>query len=102
MDNASAQIEQLRQEVALLRGQLVHAESKILKCQADVASLEDVSKSEIVKMWKRVRHMDSVVVEIQQFIWPVVEKVFPNLLKSYVDVGERFKAPGSDPDIKRD
>jgi predicted nucleic acid-binding Zn-ribbon protein len=102
MDNANAQIEQLRQEVALLRDRLACAEAKILKCQAEVASLEDVSKSEIVKMWKRVLHMDKVVVEIQQFIWPVVDKIFPKLLKDYVDVGERFRAPGTDPEIKRD
>jgi hypothetical protein len=102
MDNASAQIEELRQEVALLRDQLACAEAKVVQCQTDVASLEDVSKSEIVKMWKRVRHMDNVVVEIQQFIWPVVDKVFPNLLKNYADVGERFRAPGTDPEVKRD
>jgi predicted nucleic acid-binding Zn-ribbon protein len=102
MDNASAQIEQLRQEVASLRDQLAHADAKILKCETEIAALEEISKSEIVKMWKRVLHMDKVVVEIQQFIWPVVDKVFPNLLKNYVDVGERFRAPGTDPEIKRD
>jgi predicted nucleic acid-binding Zn-ribbon protein len=102
MDNASAQIEKLSQEVALLRDQLACAEAKILKCQADVAALEVVSKDEIVTMWKRVRLLDSAVAEIQEFIGPVVEKIFPNLLKNYVAVSEKFKAAGTYSEVKRD
>jgi hypothetical protein len=131
MDNASAQIEELRQEVALLRDQmaradarlltcLVRSEAKILacqtdlamlkdftkretaKCQTDVAALEVVAKDEIVTMWKRVRALDCAVAEIQEFIGPVVEKIFPKLLKSYVAVGEKFKASGTYSEVKRD
>lgn len=96
MDNAQAQIEELKQTVALLRDRLACAEAKITDCQTSVAELEEVAKSEILKMLERVRHVDNGLSEVQQFIWPVVEKVFPKMLKSYVDVGDQFRAPKTD------
>ena len=47
---------------------------------AGVTSAETTARDEIVRMYKRVRHLDLVVAEIQEFIWPIVDKVFPNLL----------------------
>ena len=106
MDKASAQIEQLRQEVALLRDRLACAEAKILKCHTDVALLEDISKNEIVKMWKRfqdladAQHNDRTQAadhigyiykrlrEIDGCLWPVVHKVFPK----YSDDLKRIEA----------
>src|ERR1700730_1875322 len=102
MDNGNAQIEKLSQEVAMLRDQLACAEAKISKCQTDVATLEEISKDEIVTMWKRVRNLDSAVAEMQLFIGPVVEKIFPNLLKNFVAVSERYKAAGTYSEVKRD
>lgn len=131
MDNAEAQIKELKREVALLRKQLaqsdarmltclVRAEAKILECQTDLAvlkdstrretakcrtdlaALEDVAKREVMTMAERVRYLERGLAEIQLFIGPVVDRLFPNLLKAYVAVGERFKAAGTYSEARRD
>lgn len=123
MDNAQAQIEELKQEVALLRKQLaqsdtrmltclVRAEAKILTCQtelamfkdavmketaktiADRAALDAVVKEEFNAVWKNSRLIEHKIVEIQQFLWPVVENIFPNLLAKCTALSKRFKEPG--------
>jgi len=95
MDTTNPQIEKLLQEIASLRNRLELAESKIQKNDAAIISLEDIAKDEIMEMYKRIKHMDIVMAEIQEFIWPVVDKVFPNLLKNYARVSEQF-SPGPD------
>jgi hypothetical protein len=67
----------------------------IAQVKEGVTLLETTARNEIVKMYKRARHLDLAIAEIQEFIWPVVDKVFPNLLKDYLLVGERFRAAGS-------
>jgi hypothetical protein len=46
-------------------------------------------------LWKNNQALDSVIGEIQQFLWPVVENIFPGLLSKYAAVGKRFKATGA-------
>jgi hypothetical protein len=116
MDNADAQIEELKQEVALLREQLARAEVKISKCQTDVAALEEVSKSEIVKMWQRFQDLADAQLndythaannidyiykrlrEIDGCIWPVVHKIFPkysdDMKRIEALIGEPVPPPG--------
>jgi len=123
MENAQAQIEELRQEVALLREQqrrmltcLVQSEAKILACQTELAMFKKAStktdaeraaldatvKEEFNAVWKNSRLIEKSVGEMQSFMGPVVDKLFPNLLKHYVAIGERFKSPGTYSEAKRD
>jgi hypothetical protein len=131
MDNAQAQIEELKREVALLRRQLaqsdarlltclVHAEAKILAGQTELAMFRDEVKKEIAKsgadrrkrhdivveemnkLWENSRALDGIIGEAQQFLWPVVEKLFPGLLAKHAAIGKRFKASGAFSEAKRD
>ena len=107
MENAAEQIEELKLEVALLRKEraqsdagmltcLVQAETKILACQtelamfkdairndmaktdADRAALDAIVKEEFNALWKNSRLIEHAIVDIRLFLWPVVEKIFPN------------------------
>lgn len=131
MDNAQAQIEELKQEVALLRKQraqsearllacLVQANTEILACQTELAMFRDEVKKENAKssadrrkrhdivveemnaLWNNSHALDSMITEIQQFLWPVVENLFPGLLTKYAAIGKRFKATGAYSEAKRD
>jgi hypothetical protein len=124
MENAQAQIEELRQEVALLRKRLaqsearllaclVQANTEILACQTEFAMFKDEVRKEMAKsaadrkkrhdivvegmndLWNNSHALDSMITEIQQFLWPVVENLFPGLLTKYAAIGKRFKATGA-------
>jgi hypothetical protein len=115
MDNAQAQIEELKQEIASLRDQLACAEFRILNFQTDLASLEKISKSEIIKMWKRFEqltedqqnywntttgNMDYIykrLREIDTCIWPVVYKVFPKYSADLKRIEDLIGQPASPP-----
>ena len=123
MDNAQAQIEKLKQEVALLRKQLaqsdarmltclVQAEAKTLACQTEFAMFKDAIKKDTAKtnadraaldatvkeefnaVWKNSRLIEHAIVDIRLFLWPIVEKIFPNLLTKCNALSKRFKEPG--------
>jgi hypothetical protein len=124
MDNASAQIEELKQEVALLRKHLaqsdarmltclVRSNAEILACQIELAMFRDaiakdtahaaadrrkrhdIVVEEMNALWKNNQAINDLIIEIHLFLWPVVEKVFPSLLTKYAAVGQRFKATGT-------
>lgn len=116
MENASANIEKLNQEIASLREQLACAEFRILKFQTDLAALEKISKSEIVKMWERFQSLADAQLndytyaannidyiykrlrEIDGCLWPVVHKIFPkysdDLKRIEALIGEPAPPPG--------
>jgi hypothetical protein len=124
MDNAQAQIDELKQEVALLRKQLAQSDARMLTClvhanaqnlasqtefamfrdknakdlasaAADRKKRHDIVVEEMNALWKNSQILDNNILEIQQFLWPIVERIFPSLLTKYAAVGKRFKASGS-------
>jgi hypothetical protein len=131
MENEGAQIEELKQEVALLRKQLaqsdarmltclVKANAEILACQTELAMFKgatakelacaaadrrkrhDIVVEEMNALWNNSHSLDSMITEIQQFLWPVVEKLFPGLLTKYAAIGKRFKASSTYSEARRD
>jgi hypothetical protein len=130
MDNAQAQIEELQQQVTLLRKQLAQSDARMLTClakananilacqtefamfkdaikkdttktNADRAALDAVVKEEFNALWKNSRLIEHKIVEIHQFLWPVVENIFPNLLAKCTALSKRFKEPGLYSEPKR-
>ena len=123
MDNAEAQIAELQQQVTLLRKELAQSEARLLTClvkanaeilacqtefamfrgknakelasaAADRRKRHDIVVEEMNELWKNSRLIEHKVVEIQQFLWPVVENIFPNLLAKCTALSKRFKEPG--------
>ncbi len=119
MENAQAQNEELRQELALLRKRqaqsearllacLVQANTEILSCQTELAMFKKASakanaeraaldatvKEEFNAVWKNSRLIEHAIVDIRLFLWPVVEKIFPSLITKCNALSKRFKEPG--------
>jgi len=131
MENAEARIEQLEQEVALLRRQLAQSDARLLTClvqanakilagqnefsmfrdevkkefaksNADRRKRHDIVVEEMNKLWDNSRALDGIIGEVQQFLWPVVDKLFPGLRAKHAAIGRRFKATSSYSEAKRD
>jgi hypothetical protein len=58
-------------------------------------------KNEFSALWKNSRLIEHKILEIHQFLWPVVENIFPNLLAKCTALSKRFKEPGLYSEPKR-
>jgi hypothetical protein len=109
MDNAETQIEELQQQIDFLRHQLACSNAKILQYERDFRAFEASSKNEMANMWKQAKNIADIqndtcrkilarLRETDLFLWPVINKAFPDFdrdMRRIIDlIGEPTDQPG--------
>jgi lipoate-protein ligase A len=85
--------------ISYFQGQVEKLSKKVSSLEKRVVELEELREHEMGEIAKRLRATFSQLAEVQEFLWPTVDKVFPSLIREYEAIGERFKGIG--PDLKR-
>ena len=88
-------IDQLIAKVAHLQSSIDRLAARLTASEEQVAHNDDIKRQEIAEVAKRLRRFDRTLAELQEFMWPVLNKLFPGLLLEYEKVRVRYL--GTDP-----
>lgn len=91
-------IDELLARMASVECKLDKMSKSLSNNEKRMTNIEYVTRLEMAEVAWRLQALGQTVTELQDFIWPITEKVFPNLLNEYDKVGRQFK--GTDPAIK--
>jgi hypothetical protein len=88
-------VDQLIANVAHLQSSVDQLAARLTASEEQVAHNDKIKRKEIAEVAKRLRRFDRTLAELQEFMWPVLNKLFPSLLLEYEKVRVRFM--GTDP-----